>query len=96
MAKITKATVKSFIKKNIDDMYINVRSGFDGMTDGLESRNQGFVKAEVDEDHSKNTLGIKGAWFVNGGRDYFTAYEKDGLKGIEVANSCGYFTLAIR
>ena len=37
MAKITKATVKSFIKKNIDDMYINVRSSFDGMTDGLES-----------------------------------------------------------
>ncbi len=96
MAKITKATVKSFIRKNIDDMYINVRGSFDGMTDGIEGKNTGFMRVQPTIINIDNTLGVDGAWFVNNGRDYFQAYEdENGYKGIAVSNCCGYFELAI-
>ncbi len=97
MAKITKATVKSFIRNNISDMYINVRGSFSGMTDGVESCDGGFVRVEKTDRHVSNTLGIDGAWFVGQSRDYFAPYEDDnGYKGIAVHNCCGYFEIAVR
>jgi hypothetical protein len=98
--KITLATVKSFIKNNRKALYINVKSSFDGMTDGIERRNEGFVPATTDTDpHTQeHSLGIKGAWFVGSSRDYFTAYDSIGgdMTGIEVSNSCGSFVLAVK
>ena len=58
--KTTKATIKSFIRKNSENLYINVKSSFDGMTDGCESRNGGFVKATMDNSNKNNTLGVRG------------------------------------
>lgn len=40
--KITLTTVKKFVKDNADKLFINVKSSFDGMTDGCESRHNGF------------------------------------------------------
>jgi hypothetical protein len=97
--KITLATVKKFIRDNRDQLYINVKSSFDGMTDCVESLHGGFAKAVEDTDaHTKeHTLGIKGAWFVGQSRDYFSPYTNIGgdMSGIEVFNSCGSFVLAI-
>jgi hypothetical protein len=95
--KITLASVKSFIRKNEGKLFINVKSSFDGMTDGCESRHDGFVKAEKDIHHPEQTLGIKGAWFVGSSRDYFTPFDNIGgdMTGIEVYNSCGNFILAV-
>lgn len=101
--KITLATVKSFIKKNEGNLYINVKSSFDGMIDGCASQHDGFVKAEKDNTQSLNsdyhdrTQGIKGAWFVGSSRDYFKPFDNIGgdMTGIEVSNSCGHFILAI-
>lgn len=96
--KITLSTVKSFIKNNRDNLFINVKSSFDGMTDCCESQYDGFVKVLNDKDkffHS-NSLGIAGAWFVGSSRDYFSPYEALGMKGISVSNSCGHFVLAIK
>ena len=42
--KTTKSTIKSFINKNIDNLFINVKSSFDGMTDCCESLHEGFKK----------------------------------------------------
>jgi hypothetical protein len=99
LKKITLATVKKFIRDNRDQLYINVKSSFDGMTDCVESLHDGFVKASEDTDtHTKeHTLGIKGAWFVGQSRDYFSPYDNIGkdMTGIEVSNSCGSFVLAI-
>lgn len=101
MKKITLTTVKSFIKNNRENLLINVKSSFDGMTDCCESQHEGFKKAEPDKtqslnsDYHKATQGIKGAWFVGSSRDYFNHYETDTLIGIEVYNSCGTFILAI-
>jgi hypothetical protein len=96
MKNITRATVKSFIKKNKENLFINVTSSFDGMVDGCMPQKGGFVKAKEDTHNIENTLGINGAWFVGSSRDYFTAYDKNGFEGIEVYNSCGCFTLAVK
>ncbi len=95
--KITRSTVKKFIRENEGNLYINVKSSFDGMTDGCEDQKEGFVKAQPCENH-EYTLGIKGAWFVGNSRDYFTQYDNIGgdMTGIEVSNCCGRFILAIR
>lgn len=96
MKKITKATVKKFIRENFENMYINVRSEFDGMTDCCEHRNDGWKKAEKTNDHMERTLGIKNAWFVGDSRDYFNRYESEEMCGIEIYNSCGFFILATK
>lgn len=92
--KITAATVKSFIKKNRANLFINVKSDFDGMTDSVERRTDGFKKAK-EEAHHEATLGIEGVWFVGSSRDYFTAYETATMTGYEVSNSCGTWICAI-
>ena len=105
MAKITKATIKSFIRKNIDNIYIQVNTKFNGMTDGVEAiDNNGFYQAkdadhyarEKAADHKDYTMGIPGAWFVGQGNDRFQAYENDNFIGYEVYNCCGNFNLAIK
>ncbi len=92
MKKITKATLKSFIKNN-KDLYIDTKTRFDGRTDGIESVKDGFKKAEKTERAMNNTLGINGVWVV-GGRDWFNRYEDGRFTGIEVSNCCGCFVVA--
>jgi len=93
--KITLATIKSFVKKNKEKLFINVTSEFDGMIDGISSCKDGFQKAKLTESNNKNTLGINGAWFVGSSRDYFYSYEDDNYIGYNVYNCCGSFDLVI-
>lgn len=93
--RITLATVKSFIKKHNGFILIKFGSSFDGMTDGLEYFNGGFIKAEMTNELIEHQLGIKGAWFVGGSRNNFKSYEDEKLSGIEVYNCCGHFTIAV-
>ena len=95
MKKITKATLKSFVKKNKGQLFINVTSSFDGMTDGCESVKGGF-RPEQTTDFEKNTLGVKGIWLVGSSRDYFRPYNDEGFEGIEVYNCCGRFVVAVK
>lgn len=95
MTKITKATLKSFVKKNREQLFVNVKSKFDGMTDGCESRNAGFQAAEA-TNHEAHTLGVKGIWLVGSSGNYFKPYSADGFEGIVVSNCCGHFVVAIR
>ena len=98
MKKITLTTVKSFIKKNRANLLINCQSHFDGMTDCVMPVESQFTPALApDADRNfDNCLGIHGAWFVFGSRDYFTPYSKDGFEGIRVSNCCGAFILAVK
>lgn len=97
MKKITLASVKSFVKKNANNLYIDVRSSFSGYTDGIESVNSGFLPAEIKPNVNVNhTLGIEGAWFVGSSRDYFQAWENETFTGIKVYNCCGTFILATK
>lgn len=94
MKKITRATFKSFIRKNTGNLLINVKSRFDGMTDGCEPVKTGFLRARREENHLEHTLGINGLWLV-GGNDRFNSYEDDKFIGIEYHNCCGYGIVAI-
>lgn len=102
MAKVTMATVKSFINKNFDDLFIKNKSTFDGMIDGVRScKEQEFRKVVADgykkgDNWFPRTLGINGAWFVGESRDYITPFERDGFKGFEIWNSCGSFEIAVK
>lgn len=101
MARFTKASLKSFIKRNVNNLEIRVTDKFDGMYDCvMPTSDQSWrlvdPRYEINLD-MRNTLGIDGVWLVEDGRDYFT-YSKDVQNGIitelvHVYNSCGSFDL---
>jgi hypothetical protein len=63
------------------------------MTTTVEAN--GFTPALPSDNHCDGNMGICGAWFVRGSRDWFTSFD-DGLHvGYEVSNCCGRFILAI-
>jgi len=94
MKKTTLSTIKSFIK-NTQDLHISVSSTFDGMQDCVTScKDKSFMLAERNAGFLENTMGIKGAWFVKGSRDYFSDYVDDKFVGYEISNCCGTFILA--
>lgn len=94
--KITLATIKSFINKNKENLYIANKSSFDGMVDMVvDCNNRGFSKTSADDHMPNNTLGIVGIWIVGQSRDYFQNYEDSTYKGYTVSNCCGSFILAV-
>ena len=94
--KITKATFKSFVKKNANALFIKNKSHFDGMQDCVVStKNSAFVKATTTDTFNDATLGISGIWLVGSSRDHFSAYsDDDGYQGFEVYNCVGCFVVA--
>jgi hypothetical protein len=97
MAKITKATVKSFIKKNTGNLYVRNDSQFDGMTDCVEfNRNAQFRPASSTTRFVENTLGVDGVYVVGGSRNSFRPYEDSEYTGIEYYNCCGGGVIAIK
>ena len=97
--KITLATIKAFVKKNRTNLLINCMSTFDGMQDGVrDCRGAGEFNAILPSDYGneQDNLGIQGAWFVGGSRNYFSLLAKEGYFGYRVYNCCGSFELAIK
>jgi len=96
--KITKATFKSFVNRNRENLYFIPHSSFDGMIDGIrKADNMEPRKAEVDpQGHIEHSLGIRGVWLVGHSGDWFKSYEDETFKGIEVSNSCGSFKVVIK
>ena len=89
MKKITLAGLKSFIRKNKDNLYIKVKSDFDGMVDGIVEVDMDWKKVEAEKIDftDKNTMGICGAWLVGGSRDRIQITDDGGI--ITVGNCCG-------
>lgn len=97
--KITLATIKRFIKANRASLHISVRSRFDGMIDCERFTDDPEFSPALDPDEGRNhsnCLGIAGAWFVFGSRDYFQPYDDGQFAGYRVSNCCGSFVLAIQ
>ena len=95
--KITKATLKAFIKKNRAKLFVKVGSMFDSVSDGLITQRSGFSPATSRENsHAGHDLGINGVWLVGGSRNSFEGFNADGFAGIRVDNCCGCFTVAIK
>jgi hypothetical protein len=96
MGKITRTTIKKFIKDNFDKLYIKQLSIFDGMVDCvMPKKDASFKKVFPDEKNMEDTLGVSGAWFVGESRDDFTLYSDDFMEGYKISNCCGSFVLAI-
>ena len=96
MKKITKATFKSFVRRNRDNLLISNKSDYSAMDDCVMPCSGKFRVAEKSDRDADCSLGINGIWLVNGSRDWFTAFETEEMIGIEVSNCCGSFTVAIR
>lgn len=96
MKKITKATFKSFVRKNIEKLFIKTRMDFDSSDDCLRNVEYSFRKAEKKDQYETYNLGISGIWLVNSTINFFSSYEDNLYKGIEVANCCGSFIVAIQ
>lgn len=89
--KVTMATVKSFIRKNLNNLVVYSHSSFSGMTDGLESVNKSFkVDPKKYNKENKNSLGLDGIWFV-GGNDYIRVLPN----GYHIFNCCGSFDIVL-
>jgi len=94
--KITRATLKSFIKKNKDNLFIKVNSSFDGMTDCVQEVEDNFTKVDNIDFNDNHSFGIRGLWLVGESRDYFKEWEDKEYKGIEIYNCCGTSIIAIK
>lgn len=95
--KITRATFKSFIKKNVGGLFVICNSSFDGRVDCVMPVESAPVKVEtsvIDFDKN-NTFGIQGLWLVGDSRDWYRPYEDQLFKGIQVSNCCGESIVAV-
>lgn len=93
--KITRTTFKSFIT-NTENLYINVTSKFNGMSDMVEVKDDFFALSQPTERNLQHTLGIDGVWLVGNSRDCFNYYNDDIFIGIEVLNAVGSFIIAVK
>jgi len=91
--RVTKTALKSFINKNRPELYINVKSEYDGMIDCLTNVHGRFQKAKTENDNGHN-LGIENVFVTE--RTFFNAYEDDDFIGIEYYNCCGGAIIAIK
>ena len=97
MAKATLATIKSFIRKNRENLLVAEKSHFDGMVDCvMPTGDKTFAPAHTAEYPCDNNFGIAGVWFVFGSRDWITPFEKDGLRGFNIYNCCGECEIAVK
>jgi hypothetical protein len=97
MSKITLSTIKSFINKNGTKLYINQKSKFNGMIDGVQEVNGDFVPLTISKrKNPQNDLGFEGIWIVGSGSgNLFSFYEDKDFIGYEIYNCCGTFVLAL-
>lgn len=97
--KITKATFKSFVKKNLGKLYIRKESDFNGMTDGTDFyRDAKFVEVDCSKFNieNDNNFGLRGVWLVGSSNNYFSRVDTAEHFGIHVYNCCGSFDLVIK
>lgn len=91
--KITKTTIKSFIRKNQESLHIRPIGSFDGFVDCVIPFKWGFSLVVKTELFLEYTLGIDSFWFV--GRDSYSTYSDGSFVGFAVHNSCGSFIIAV-
>lgn len=95
--RITLATLKSFAKRNSDNLFVKNLSDFDGMTDCVEfEKNPTWKKSRFIDASNYYRTGIEGIYTVGNSRDYFTKYEDGEYIGIKIYNCCGSAILAIK
>lgn len=93
---LTMRNIKTFIKNNRESLLISeLKKWGEPANDGEPTASIGFKTPKKDTAHPVYTLGIKGAWFMGHGCDYYYSYSANGKTGYEVFNGCAHFVLAI-
>lgn len=83
--KTTLATVKSFVRKNAENLFVKVESSFDGMTDCVEKVEDDFRKVNT-EDVFDTRVGV---FISDTTRNYIKPFENEDFKGFSISNCCG-------
>jgi hypothetical protein len=98
MSKPTIATVKAFMRKNLDNLHIKRRSEFDPQIDGHAwNDNAQFVPVKQTDSMPDYKHGIEGVWIVRyGSKNCIAPYSDENWEGFEVSNCCARFTIVIR
>ncbi len=94
--KITLATVKSFIRKNREALFVRTDSRFNGMIDCCQETNESGFSPAMPVELSPNTQGVRGVWFVHSNRNFFRSFSNADFTGYEVSNCCGRFAVVVR
>jgi len=96
--KITRTTIKSFIKREEKNgnLYVKVKSSFDGMIDCVSQVEDEFRKVENVDFSKEYDFDIKGLWLVGSSRDYFTEFADDNYIGYKISNCCGVSIIAMK
>jgi len=92
--KITLATLKAFLNKNSDNIFVKELSRFDGMVDCVMNVKDDFSQVKRSENISEHDLGFSGCWLVGSSRDSISVYEDDIYTGFQVYNACGSWIAA--
>jgi len=100
MKKITRATLKSFIEKNKDNLFINVQSVFDNAhkRNGMESSLEGWVEAKETPCNNDTTFEIEHVLIVRGctGGNNFYYFDDGVYQGIGYRNCAGNGIIAVK
>jgi len=95
--RITKATFKSFLKRNAGKLEIRNLSHFNGMSDGVEQLdNNGYrpLIAKTFRSIAECDLGLDGIWLTHtAGDNRFSDYQNG--RGIEVYNCVGSYIVRL-
>lgn len=96
MSKITLATIKSFIKKNQNGLFIKHLEQ-KSFTDSLVAIKDDFRKVEVKFNDNDMSFGVPSAHFSRYGSryQYLTAYSDNNFWGYKICNSVGSFIIAV-
>ena len=94
--KITLASLKSFARRNKNNLFYQPISSFSGMTDGIEFCDRKWRPTELTNDTGYYQTGIQGIYTVGSSRDYFSLFEDISYIGIKVNNFFGSAILAIK
>lgn len=94
MKKITRASLKSFIKKNEKNLFVMSLSSFDGMVDCVMPTDDTMRKVESVNFDDEHSFGLRGLWLVGHSDDYFEAWEGERYVGIKIYNCCGSSIIA--
>lgn len=95
-SKITKSTLKSFIRKNADNLYIKCEKDFNHMIETVETINSNFKKIKIELESLNEKFYFVGKFFGGSQSDCFESYDDGTFVGIEMSNCCGSSIIAIK
>lgn len=94
MKKITKTTLKAFIRQAGTRLYVKEISVFDSQIDCITHLKKEWAKAKTDQSCLSYTLGICGVWVTS--NTGYRVWENEEFVGVYWYNCCGSGIVAVK